>query len=156
MGIVALVTWLVTAGAGLYLLAVWLIEYDREFQRSAATRLPVPVLGGHALLAISGLGVWSTYLLGGDDRLAWAAAVILCCAAALGVSMAVRWLGVRRSASLMLAPAAGGTAGLAEPARYAAVPPERHFPVAVVVTHGIFAAATLVAVLLTAFGVGHS
>jgi len=48
MGIIALFAWLFTAGVGLYLLAVWLIEYDRDFQRAAATRLPIPVLGGHA------------------------------------------------------------------------------------------------------------
>ncbi len=151
MAIVALITWLATAGAGLYLLAVWLIEYDRDFQGSAATRLPVPVIGSHALLAIGGLGVWSTYLLADDERLAWLAAAILGCAAVLGLVMAARWLGVRRSAGLALA--GRGTAGRAG---YAPVPPERHFPVAVVVTHGIFAAGTMIAVLLTAFGIGGS
>jgi hypothetical protein len=35
-----LIAWILTAGAGLYLLTVWLIEYDREFQSAAATRLP--------------------------------------------------------------------------------------------------------------------
>jgi len=38
------------------LLAIWLIEYDREFQRAAATRLPVPVIFLHAVLAVGGLG----------------------------------------------------------------------------------------------------
>jgi hypothetical protein len=36
------------------------------------------------------------------------------------------------------------------------VPPERHFPVAVVIGHGLFAVATLTLVLLTAFGEGGS
>ncbi|HEY1621648.1 MAG TPA: hypothetical protein VGG25_28770 [Streptosporangiaceae bacterium] len=150
MAIVALIIWLATAGAGLYLLAVWLIEYDRDFQGSAATRLPVPVIGSHALLAVAGLGVWSTYLLAGNDRLAWLAVAILGCAAVLGLVMAMRWLGVRRSAGLALAGGSTRRAG------YAPVPPERHFPVAVVVTHGIFAAGTVIAVLLTAFGIGSS
>jgi hypothetical protein len=41
---------------GLYLLTIGLIEYDHEFQAGAATRLPVPVIAAHALLAIIGLG----------------------------------------------------------------------------------------------------
>ena len=35
----------------------------------------------------------------------------------------------------------------------AAVPPERHFPLPVVIGHGIFAVTTVVLVLLTALGV---
>ena len=58
MSLAALLTWIITAGAGLYLLTIWLIEYDREFQSAAATRLPVPVISAHALLAVAGLGVW--------------------------------------------------------------------------------------------------
>jgi hypothetical protein len=38
----------------------------------------------------------------------------------------------------------------------APVPPERHFPAPVVVIHGIFAGATIILVLLTAFGAGGS
>ena len=30
MSLVALITWLITAAGGLYLLAVWLLEYDRD------------------------------------------------------------------------------------------------------------------------------
>ena len=44
VSLAALFTWIVTAGAGLYLLTIWLIEYDRDFQSAAATRLPVPVI----------------------------------------------------------------------------------------------------------------
>jgi len=44
MKLFALVTWIVTGGGGLYLLSIWLIEYDKAFQSVAATRLPPPVL----------------------------------------------------------------------------------------------------------------
>jgi hypothetical protein len=37
MAVVALITWIVTALGGLYLLAIWLIEYDPDFQRAAAS-----------------------------------------------------------------------------------------------------------------------
>jgi hypothetical protein len=149
MGVVALIVWLCTAGAGLYLFAIWLIEYDREYQKAAATRLPIPVISGHALLAIAGLFVWSAYLVFDNERLAWAAVIILGGVAVLGLTMAVRWLGVYRSTAL---PAAAGAGGGTVTAAAPAVPPERNFPVTVVITHGVFAVATLTLVLLTALG----
>jgi hypothetical protein len=147
VGIVTVVVWLCTAGAGLYLLAVWLIEYDRDFQTAAATRLPIPVIGSHALLAVTGLVVYSAYLLVDNDRLVWISAAILAVVAALGLTMAARWLGVYRATSAVPA-----TPGARQSVITAAgtVPPERHFPVTVVIIHGIFAVATLALVLLAA------
>jgi hypothetical protein len=147
MGIVALIIWLLTAGAGLYLLAVWLIEYDRDFQTASATRLPVPIISSHALLAVTGLVVFSAYLLVGNGRLAWAAVAILVLVATLGLTMAVRWLGVYRATSTA---ALGPGDSMLTPRP--TVPPERHFPVTVVIAHGVVAVATLVLVLLTALG----
>ena len=144
MTVVALITWLTTAAAGLYLLAIWLIEYDREFQSAAATRLPVPVISTHVLLAISGLVVWVLYLISDVRQLAITAALILVAVALLGLTMAIRWIRVYR------APAAAATDHAHAPA---AVPPERHFPLPVVIGHGIFAVTTVVLVLLTALGV---
>jgi manganese efflux pump family protein len=152
MGVVALIVWLATAGAGLYLLAIWLIEYDRDFQSAAATRLPIPVISGHAVLAVSGLVVWGAYLLFDNSRLAWAAVIILGAVAVLGLTMAVRWLGVYRTAVATTATAGAGMGGAAVLAPAPAVPPERNFPVAVVVSHGIFAVVTLALVVLTALG----
>lgn len=57
MAVVALITWIVAASGGLYLRAIWLIEHDRDFQRAAAARLPVPVILTHVLLAVTGLVV---------------------------------------------------------------------------------------------------
>ena len=147
MAFIALLTWLVTASAGLYLLAIWLIEYDREFQSAAATRLPVPVISAHVLLAIAGLAVWGTYLFTDTSRLAWIAVATLSVVAVLGLTMAARWLAVYRSTAQISAPVPAGARGPATPTP---VPPERHFPVPVVVAHGIFAVATLTLVLLTA------
>ena len=42
MSTVALFTWMATVALGLILLIIWLMEYDRDFQSTAATRLPVP------------------------------------------------------------------------------------------------------------------
>jgi hypothetical protein len=146
----ALIAWIITAGAGLYLLTVWLIEYDREFQSAAATRLPVPVISGHALLAVSGLVIWGIYVLTDTDRLAWVATFILAPVALFGFIMAARWIGVYRAHA---APAGSG----ARSARnWTAVPPERHFPLPVVIGHGVLAAVTIVLVVLTTLGVGGS
>jgi hypothetical protein len=146
MSTFALYTWMVTVLAGLLLLVIWIMEYDREFQSAAATRLPVPVLTTHALLGMGGLLLWIGYLLVDKERLAWAAVVILGTAALLGLTMAARWIGVYRE--------------YADPGpaltRSIAVPPERNFPLPVVVSHGILAVTTIVLVVFTALGVGGS
>ena len=137
MGVIAVFVWLATAGAGLYLLAVWLIEYDRDVQKVAATRLPVPVISAHALLAIVGLGVWGGALFLGDHRLAWITIAILGGVATLGLTMAARWLPVYR-----------GTSSPRSRAAAAAVPPERHFPLSVVIGHGVLGVSTITLVVL--------
>jgi len=144
MSVAALFTWMITVSFGLVLLVIWIIEYDREFQSAAATRLPVPVISGHALLAMGGLILWISYLLLDEERLAWAAAAVLGAVAILGLIMAARWIRVYRAFS---DPGPSLT-------RRTAAPPERHFPLPVVAAHGIMAVTTLVLVLLTAFGAG--
>ena len=156
MALVALVAWLCTVSIGLYLLAIWLIEYDREFQSAAATRLPVAVIGTHALLAFGGLAVWALYLITDALRLAWLAAATLGVVVTLGLTMAARWIGVRRAHEAPRAVAVPVGARLSSDSVRPPVPPERHFPAPVVVIHGIFAAATILLVLLTAFGAGGS
>jgi hypothetical protein len=165
MQVLALVTGFIAALGGLFLLAIWLIEYDPEYQAGAATRLPVPVISAHVLLAVTGLAVWVMYLITDRHRLAWAAALILTAVAFLGFTMAARWVGVRKMP--MTVPGTTADAGASDgsggpdgthrkagaPVRVA-VPPERHFPVPVVIGHGIFAMTTLVLVVLTALGVG--
>ena len=97
MSLLALATWIAAAALGLYLLSIWLIEYDKDFHAVAATRLPPVVLTGHVLLAGGGLTVWICYVVLDSDRLAWIAVATLVLAATLGLVMAVRWLGVYRS-----------------------------------------------------------
>jgi hypothetical protein len=144
MNIAALIALVVTVLAGFFLLSIWIIEYDREYQRAAATRLPVPVISAHALLAVTGLVLWILYLIVDEARVAWAAAGILGIVAILGLIMAARWIHVYRAF------AAPGT----PLARLNTIPPERNFPLPAVIGHGILAVTTLVLVLFTALGVG--
>ncbi len=142
MTLISLVFWIATIFVGLFLLAIWLIEYDPDYQRAAATRLPVSVITSHVLLALTGLAVWIIYLVTDADRLAWLTVAILLVVASFGITMAVRWIGVYRTHK--------------NPAASHAVPPERHFPPAVVITHGLLASATILLVLLATLGVGGS
>ena len=144
MSVVALFTWMVTVLAGLILLVIWIIEYDPEFQSAAATRLPVPVISAHALLGLGGLMLWISYLLLDQKGLAWATVAALGTVAVLGLIMAARWIRVYRAV---------GTPGPSL-TRNVNVPPERNFPLPVVVAHGILAVTTLTLVLFTALGVG--
>ena len=89
---VALFTWMGTVAFGLILLVIWLMEYDREFQSAAATRLPVPVISAHALLGMGGLLLWAVYLLADEERLAWVTIADLGTVALLGLVMAARWI----------------------------------------------------------------
>jgi hypothetical protein len=151
MTLAALIAWFVTAAGGICLLAIWLVEYD---QRDAATHLPRTVVSAHALLALGGLVVWSAYLTSDMSRLAWTATAILAVVTLLGLTMAVRWIGVYRAykAPIAVAVATGAPGADLE----TAAPPERNLPVPVVIAHGVFAAATIVLVLLTALDVGGS
>jgi hypothetical protein len=153
IALVALITWVITAGGGFYMLATWLAKGGVR-QRPRATHLPPGLLFGHFLLAAAGLVVWIIYLFAPGPALAWAALIILAVVAVGGFAMLARWIHVyRRPYATVAAPTAGGGTTEAE-ASTAKAPPERHFPPVVVAAHGLFAAATLVLVLLTALGVG--
>ena len=144
MGTAALFTWMATVLAGLVLLVIWLMEYDRDFQTGAATRLPVPVISTHALLGVGGLLVWGFYLVTDENPLAWGTVAGLGIVVTLGLVMAARWIGVYRA---FATPASS-------PTRLVAVPPERHFPRPVIVIHGLFAVATLALVVSDVFFTG--
>lgn len=165
MAYVALILWLITAMGGLYMLAVWLIEYDVTDKGTAPSRLPIPIIFGHLLLAVSGLAVWVAYLLLDRDVLAWTALFILLGIALLGATMFARWIPVYRgpayhppafavSGALAYPDGTLATGPGQAPALLHEVPAEGNFPVLVVVGHGMLAVTTLVLVLLTALGVG--
>ena len=141
MRVAALVTWLLAAFVGFYLLGTWLLNgglrLRKEPQRSRFS--PVLILG-HGGLAASGLAVWISYLVVGSVPLAWAAVAILVPIAALGFTMFGLWI----------------RAGHGKPrGRHAFVPrhaAEDHFPPPAVLAHGVFAVTTVILVLISATG----
>ncbi|MFI5063836.1 MAG: hypothetical protein ACHP9Z_07655 [Streptosporangiales bacterium] len=129
----ALITWLITAFAGLYLLVIWLIEYDVSAPGGAVSRLPRTVITGHVLLATGGLAVWILYLIVDRDVLARIALSALAVVVLLGLTMLGRWLTMRRA----LAAALRTSTGTGPPAGRATAPIESNFPVPVVLGHGL-------------------
>jgi len=142
MSLAALVTWVVTAGFGFFMMLRWLRRGGLRPGGSAATHFPPARVFTHFGLAAGGLVVWIVYLLTGAPLLAWIAFADLVLVAALGGLLVRQWATDGRTA--MRAGPQPGAPDLAE----------QHIPRAPVVLHGIFAVSTVVLVLLTALGVG--
>lgn len=140
LGLIALITWVIAAVGGAIMLWIWVSRGGARRTGGGSTRFPPGLIFGHFLLAAAGLVVWIIYLVTDTDVLSWISFIILLIVAALGLTMFARW--ARQ-------PRAGATATAEGTA-------ERHFPVAVVYAHGLFAVATLVLVLLVALGIGGS
>jgi len=142
----ALVAWVLTAGGGVVMLAIWVARGGMRQRESG--RIRPPLILGHFALAATGLVLWIVYLAADSDALAWVAFVLLLVVAGLGFTMFAIWQR-QRQARATVTQAATATSGPAQPA-------EQRFPVAVVALHGLAAATTLVLVLLAALEVGTS
>jgi hypothetical protein len=159
MAVAALITWVITAGLGFFMLGTWIAKGGARAQTAAAmvdgeaapgggsagvgagaeptsSHFPPPVVFGHFLLAATGLVLWIVYVVNDNETLAWIALVILLVVAGLGDFLVLRWIKDRRISI-------GGLA-------------EQHIPTAVVAVHGVFAVTTVVLVLLAALEVGGS
>ena len=84
--------------------------------------------------------LWIIFVATGYDTLAWIAFALLVVVALLGWTMFAIWWRRRQQ----------GGAQAVDPA----MPPEQHFPVAIVAGHGVLAVTTVVLVFLAAIGVG--
>jgi hypothetical protein len=143
MAIAALITWVLTAGGGFYMLATWVSKGGTRQPRTS--NFPPALIFGHFALAAVGLVVWIIYVITDTEALTWIAFVLLIPVALLGFTMLSRWIPTRQTG-------VHGAAGTSDGTEQG--PPERHFPVPVVAGHGLLAVVTVVLVLLTALGVG--
>ena len=130
----ALVTWVITAGGGFVLLAIWLKNGGMQ-QRDRGRIRPALILT-HFALAATGLVLWIIYVANDSSTIAWIAFALLVVVALIGFTMFGIWASQR--------------------SRKDPAPAEQRFPVAIVGLHGVLAATTLVLVLLAAAGVGGS
>jgi hypothetical protein len=102
---------------------------------AAASRLPVPAILGHVLLALTGLVTWVVHLLPGSASWGWAALGIPAGIATLGLTMFTRWIPVH--AAYVAAESARGMSAEFD------FPAERAFPLSVVIIHGVLAVTTV-------------
>jgi len=88
---ITLVSWLLTAGIGAYMLSRWIRDGGVRKQRGSAESLGPGVVFGHASLAITGLALWAAYTITRWPPLAWAAVLVLMPAIGLGLSTVTLW-----------------------------------------------------------------
>jgi preprotein translocase subunit SecG len=148
MSIAALITWVITAGFGFFMLIRWATRGGLRRVPGAETHLPPVRVFSHFGLAAAGLVVWIIYLVTNSTLLAWIAFADLVLVAIIGLVMVRQWAKDGRAA--MAATTAGAVRSDASGVDLA----EQHIPRPPVVLHGIFAVSTVILVLLTALGIG--
>jgi hypothetical protein len=137
LSLAALISWLVTVGLGVSMMARWITRIRRPGPRPRRERGPVLNLT-HFGLALTGLLAWISYLATGLAGLAWAGCGLLLAAASLGMTL------------VFLAPAT--TAGATEPADDP--PRAARPPVVVIAAHITAACITILLATLAAIGSG--
>jgi manganese efflux pump family protein len=93
----ALVSWLLTAAIGGYMLRTWIVRGGLRLRRATkkwageAGGVPPAVVFCHAGAALAGLAVWAGYLAAGWHPLAWAGVALISAAIALGICTVTLW-----------------------------------------------------------------
>jgi hypothetical protein len=131
MRFATLISWLLTASLGGYMLRTWIARGGLRRERARAGGLPPQLIFGHAGLAVTGLLIWVGYLASGARALAWTAVGVLMVTVGLGLSTVTLWTpyparrpGERRGASRWEEPAvvvpdtAAGAVGDPDPLDY--------------------------------------
>jgi hypothetical protein len=86
-----LISWLVTASLGAFMLRTWLARGGLRNERAKAGGLPPPLIFGHATAALTGLLIWAAFVATGARPLAWAAVALLMVAVGLGLCTVTLW-----------------------------------------------------------------
>jgi hypothetical protein len=84
--VVTLISWLLTASIGAYMLTTWIRSGGVRKQRANREGLSPLVVLGHASLATTGLALWAAYTITRWAPLSWSAVLILMPAIGLGLS----------------------------------------------------------------------
>jgi hypothetical protein len=86
-----LVSWLITASLGAFMLRTWLARGGLRRERAKSGGLPPQLIFGHATAAVGGLLIWAAFLASGARPLAWAAVGLLMAAIGLGLCTVTLW-----------------------------------------------------------------
>jgi manganese efflux pump family protein len=116
LAFVTLITWLIDAGSGGYMLRTWIARGGLRRQR-ASDRLAPRVVFGHFGMASTGLLVWLSYLATSWIVLAWLAVGLLMLVIGLGVSTVTVWtpFPAHREGAQSAGESAAWGAGMADP-----------------------------------------
>ena len=91
MRFAALISRLLTASMGGFMLRTWLARGGLRRERARFGGLPPQLIFSHAGLALSGLLVWSGYVATGTKAVAWTAVGLLMLTIALGLCTVTLW-----------------------------------------------------------------
>jgi hypothetical protein len=91
LGFVALITWLLDAGSGGYMLTTWIRRGGLRRVRAAGEGLAPVLVFSHFGLASGGLLLWISYLVSQVTALAWVAVTLLVLVIGLGISTVTLW-----------------------------------------------------------------
>ena len=165
----ALASWIVTAAAGLYLLAGWLTRTPSGRRRIRSSGPPPAVIGSHAGLGLAGLGVWIAFVATAEPALSWIAVGITFLAAGLGMATLLTAMPDPQGSPAASPPTASTvtastttastttastvTASTVTASTVTAGPrASGRPPVIVIALHGVLATVTILVVLLAAIG----
>ena len=91
MAIAAMISWVLTASIGAYMLRTWVMRGGLRRQRASGVGVPPAVVFGHASAALTGLLIWLGFVDTGLELLAWLGITVVACAIALGVCTVTLW-----------------------------------------------------------------
>lgn len=91
LGFAALITWLLDAGSGAYMLSTWIARGGLRRQRATGDRLGSLIVFTHFGMASTGLLVWAIYLATQWALLGWLAVGLLMVVIGLGISTVTLW-----------------------------------------------------------------
>jgi hypothetical protein len=175
----ALTCWVVTAAAGLYLLAGWLTRTRSGRPRIRDGGPPPAVIGAHASLGLAGLGVWIAYMATAEPALGWIAVGTTFLLAGLGMATLLSAAPDTQRSGTLTADATTTRTATADPLEVSATArtatttgiatagtatastaaasarrPGARPPVLVIALHGVLATITILLVLLAVIAAG--
>jgi hypothetical protein len=154
LGLVALVTWLITAGLGSTMTVRWIARGGLRRARAGRAKVRPTMIVAHFGLAVTGLLAWIAYLVTGLTSVAWIASGLLLPVIGLGLAMLLLSLPERSLRATAIPAAQAAPADAASGPAMDDPPRARHPPTLIVVAHGVFAMATILFAILAAVGLG--
>lgn len=92
LGIITLISWVLTASIGGFMLSKWIARGGPREQRVSGEHLAPAVIFTHFGLAATGLLVWASYVATGWAALAWSGVFLLMPVIGLGLSSVTLWV----------------------------------------------------------------